>query len=146
MIRNIGSEVLASELEFVSLRRLNHGACDSLLVGLPDKKIFSFQVYQQTTLGEEHGVVQAREIEEEFQHTSPVRHPVFRESRSVKRVLANIEYERDVEVGFCITSRNFLPVFVVPGNILGSLCLFGLEHSGKENGLKFDPSMYRFSR
>lgn len=135
-------KVLSGKVGSISVRRVNHGFVDTLVVTRPDGSRFAFQNIPHS-LGDrdEIGSIRMAVSDDLVPGEETISCPLFEVERQVKRVFfsdGGVQHP----VGFVISSKHCLPVILAPGNILGSLSILGLETRGRENGLEFSPIYY----
>lgn len=135
-------EVLSGKVGGVSLRRLNHGFADTLIITRLDGSRFAFQNTVLALDGEDEiGTITMRKADEKFGGEEEISSPSFEVDRVVKRLFfseGGVEYP----VGFVIFPESRLPIILAPGSIFGSLSILGFETRGRENGLEFSPADY----
>ncbi|MAY20228.1 MAG: hypothetical protein CL955_06385 [Erythrobacteraceae bacterium] len=134
--------LLLQQVQEVRVRRLNHGYADSLFLKFLGDDIYVFQVEQVLGGQEEYGRVVVRQVEDFFHDSVKIDPVAFAFPRTVKKLCLETENISKLTVGYLVSSIYGLPIVIAPGNIVGSLCLFGLENRGKENGLELPPQDY----
>ena len=135
-------EILSGQVDRISIRRLNHGFPDTLIITKPDGSRFAFQ----NTLidlddGSEISAIQMKGADSLFDGEEEILTPAFRSDREVKRLIL-VDGDSQYPVGYVIYPLKHMPIILAPGNIFGSLSILSHKNRGKENGLEFNPSQY----